>query len=76
MEGAFDATRLAVETIEATVARAPDAALRRAFEAWPRVQAVREDFERARRVAHGGRRVYGSERPTMAGRQIHEALAS
>ncbi|HEV8616508.1 MAG TPA: adenylate/guanylate cyclase domain-containing protein [Methylomirabilota bacterium] len=50
MEEAFDATRLAVETIDATAAHAPDAALRQSFLAWPRVQAAQEDFERFRRA--------------------------
>lgn len=50
MEEAFDATGLAMETIEATARRAPDAAMRRTFDAWPRVQAVREDWERRRRA--------------------------
>jgi tetratricopeptide (TPR) repeat protein len=45
---AFDAVRLAVDTIDATAARAPDTALRHTFLAWPRVQAVQEDLERLR----------------------------
>ncbi len=49
MKDAFDATRLAVETIEATASRAPDAALRQTFLAWPRVQAAQEDLERLSR---------------------------
>jgi tetratricopeptide (TPR) repeat protein len=50
MAEAFEATRLAVETIEATAARAPDPALRATFLGWPRVEAVREDLERLRRA--------------------------
>jgi class 3 adenylate cyclase/tetratricopeptide (TPR) repeat protein len=50
MAEAFDAVRLAVETIDATAARAPDAALRQTFLAWPRVQAAQEDLERLRRA--------------------------
>jgi class 3 adenylate cyclase/tetratricopeptide (TPR) repeat protein len=50
MEEALTAARLAVETIDATAARAPDAVLRQTFLAWPRVQAAQEDHERFRRA--------------------------
>ncbi len=49
IEEAFESTRLAVETIDATAARIPRAEMRAAFDAWPRVHAVREAFDRLRR---------------------------
>jgi tetratricopeptide (TPR) repeat protein len=50
MEAAFASASLAVDVIDHTVARIPEAALRTTFAAWPRVQAVREDLERLRRA--------------------------
>ncbi len=38
--------RIGIETIDLVAARAPDAALRRSFQEWPRVQAAREELER------------------------------
>jgi len=46
---AFEAGRLAVQTLDATAQRIPDAAMRRAFDGWPRAHAAREDLERWRR---------------------------
>ena len=50
MEQAFDVTRVAIETIDVTAARIPRAEMRRAFDAWSRVQAVRDAFDRLRRA--------------------------
>jgi class 3 adenylate cyclase/tetratricopeptide (TPR) repeat protein len=49
LDEAFTTARLAVETIDATAARAPDPSLRETFLAWPRVLAVRDDLDRLRR---------------------------
>jgi class 3 adenylate cyclase/tetratricopeptide (TPR) repeat protein len=50
VEAAVATARLAVETIDATAARAPERALKESFLAWPRVQAALEDLERIRRA--------------------------
>jgi hypothetical protein len=42
--------RLALETIDAVAASAPDVALRKTFLAWPRVIAAREDLDRLTRA--------------------------
>jgi class 3 adenylate cyclase/tetratricopeptide (TPR) repeat protein len=51
LEAACTSVQLAVETIEAVVARIPDPALRETFLAWPRVQAVREEQDRLKRIS-------------------------
>ena len=45
-EAAASSARLAAETLDLIAGRLPDAALRRTFLAWPRVNTVREDVER------------------------------
>jgi tetratricopeptide (TPR) repeat protein len=46
VERAVTAARLAADTLDQTAGRLPDAALRRTFLAWRRVNTVREDVER------------------------------
>ncbi len=46
VEQAVTAARLATDTLDQTAGRLPDAALRRTFLAWRRVNTVREDVER------------------------------
>jgi len=46
MDQAVTAARLAADTLDQIAGRLPDAALRRTFQAWPRVIAAREDVER------------------------------
>jgi tetratricopeptide (TPR) repeat protein len=46
MEQAVIAARLATDTLDQIVSRLPDAALRRTFLAWSRVNTTREDMER------------------------------
>jgi class 3 adenylate cyclase/tetratricopeptide (TPR) repeat protein len=46
MDKAVTAARLAADTLDQIAGRLPDAALRRNFLAWPRVNAAREDLER------------------------------
>jgi hypothetical protein len=46
MEQAVTAARIAADTLDQIAARLPDAALRRTFLAWRRVNTVREDVER------------------------------
>jgi tetratricopeptide (TPR) repeat protein len=48
-EAAYGMLTLAVETIDGVAARAPEQDMARAFAEWPRVQAVRDDFEALRR---------------------------
>ena len=47
------AARLAVDTLEQIADRLPDAALRRTFLAWRRVETAREDVERLLRSSGG-----------------------
>lgn len=49
LDEAWTTASLAVDTIEAVVARVPEPGLAETFLAWPRVQAVRADWERLRR---------------------------
>ncbi len=50
VEEAVATARLAADTIAAVAARAPDAAVKSTFLAWPRVQAAMEDLERIQRA--------------------------
>lgn len=50
IDEAVATARLAADTIAAVAARAPDAAVKSTFLAWPRVQAAMEDLERIRRA--------------------------
>ena len=51
IDAAVAAARLAKETIDAVAARAPDAALRRTFLAWPRVERALDDLSSLERGA-------------------------
>ena len=51
LEAAFASAQHAVETIDAVAARIPEPALRETFLAWPRVQAVRAERDRLRRIS-------------------------
>jgi tetratricopeptide (TPR) repeat protein len=51
LEAAFASVQLAVETIDVVATRIPDPALREAFLAWPRVQAVRAEQDRLSRIS-------------------------
>jgi class 3 adenylate cyclase/tetratricopeptide (TPR) repeat protein len=50
MAEAVGAARLAADTVDTIAGRVPDAALRRTFLAWSRVQAVRDDLDRLLRA--------------------------
>jgi len=50
VEEAVATARLAADTIAAVAARAPDAAVKSTFLAWPRVQVAMEDLERIQRA--------------------------
>ena len=48
-DAAFEVMRVAADTLDATARRLPTADMRQAFDAWPRVQALRDAFDRLRR---------------------------